>query len=155
MKYKLLVSLCIILALLFTGVSVYAIYGKSVTSHVKVIQSGGGGGGGNVLLEFYQDENCTQVCNLVEWGDVTQGALQTRDNMFYVKNIGTLSTIITGTHSLPVGVGTFTVQFKQANNWVVSRSLNIGQSCGTQGVITILQTSPLGDCSFNIIVEGQ
>ena len=153
-KLKLLLIFLSILCLL--GGVAYAIYGLSVPSHVKIIQSpGNGGSGGNIALAFFQNATCTQPCTFVEWGNIAQSMTQTKTEMLWVKNIGNVPATITGNNSLPVGIGTLLVQFKQGPQWVASLTLNVGQVCETKGVITILASSPLGEANFNIIIEAQ
>lgn len=149
------VFLAVMALSLMTGSICYAIYSKSVSSHVKVIAvyQPPPPPPPTVALEFYKDSACTQVCGFVEWGEVERGKTVTRTEMFWVKNIGDVAVTISGGSTLPPATGTFTIQFKKGPTWSDSIPLAISEVCEAKGILAIDSFATLGDVSFAIMVS--
>ena len=147
-------AIALVLCLLGTGV-MYALYAKSVPSHIRVVAPGDGGGppAPTVSLAFYQDEGCTQPTTLVEWGDITQGGSATR-SIFWVRNEGNTDITTSGNSTLPSNIGTLTITFKHGPNWQPSLVLPAGSAYETRGIVTISGSASLGDVNFDILVEA-
>lgn len=137
---------------LAAGSICYAIYSKSVTSHVKIIVVSPGPPE-NVALEFYKDSACTLVCSLVEWSEVERGQTVIKTEMFWVKNIGSIAVTTSGSSTLPQAVGTLIIQFKKGPTWLDSISLDVGEVCETKGILAIDSNATLGDVNFSIVVS--
>ena len=148
--FKFLIPVIAIL-LALTGGVVYALYSAIIPSHVRIIQAPPPP---SVLLSFWQDEQCAQPATFVEWNDMLRGAVQTKD-MFWVRNDSTVTVTVTGSSSLPVGVGTLPVTFKKGATYEPTVQMAIGEVVRVRGLLTIDAGAPLGDVSFNIIMGAQ
>lgn len=136
-----------LLILAIVGGVAYAIYSKSVPSHIKVITPPEEEPEPTIALEFYEDEACTTVTTFVEWGNVEQGDKKTM-TIFYTKNVGEASVEIEGKSNLPPEVGKLDIQFEKA-------TLSVGEVTKTEGILKVKSDAPLGDVDFDIIVNAE
>ena len=148
------IPLSLLLVLGLASGIVYAIYGLSASSHVKIIEAPPPEPEPQIKLAFYKDEACTEPCTFIEWGELEQGQTETKPGMFYVKNIGDIKVSISGVSTLSPDVGTLEIEYKKNVVYVPTVPLDVGEVAKVKGIMEVEGDSVLGDVDFSIIVEA-
>ncbi len=138
---KLSIILAVILVLTL-GALAYALYSKSLPSHVRIIEEAPGP---TVSLEFYQDKQATTPITSLEWGDLLKG--QSNTQTFYTKNTGELSVSLTGGSTLPEAVGAVSFVFD-------TNPLDVNKISKVDVSLLANATAPLGDANFDLVISA-
>ena len=141
----------IVLALGLLGGAAYALYGKSVPSHIEIEQAPATPG---IALEFYQNEAATQLLTFVEWGKLYQGDTRTMI-ILYVKNVGNTNATITGASSLPASTGTLEIKFKKGATYISNASLDVGEVIEAKGYLSVATNASVGHVNFSITISAR
>lgn len=148
-RFLKVISIVLALGLIGGGIA-YAIYGKSVPSHIEIepaIVTP------EIALEFYQNEAATQLLTFVEWGKLYRGDARTMV-IFYVKNTGDTNATITGSSTFPVSSGSLEIKFKKGATYNSNASLDVGEMVEAKGYLSIAANASVGHVNFTITISA-
>lgn len=151
MKKRLAIIVMSLLAVLAVGGVAYAIYGLGVDSHVKVVTPPSPPAP-EIKLGVYTDPSCQTPCTFVEWGTMEQGASQTQDPIFYIKNTGEVDVVVGNGTS--IDFGQMRLWFWKPSEWSETCVLDVGEKCKVKGTLSIDSDAPVSDKDFDIVITA-
>lgn len=145
--------LALIIALLAGGAMAYAAYSKTLPATITIVNPTGSN---SIELGIYKDAECTEVCEVQEFGEWDKKISETRVMLgCYVRNDGDTTVRVMGTDTLPWQVGSLRVKFQQkpetAMYWLVVEPGAVVQLVYFLG---IKDYAPLGLCEFEINISA-